>query len=181
MPPRELQIQSSTCGSLLLAKIMVYPFLVCCDPSERLAGEACSNKALRLKKEKKTTDVRDLLFEREERNEETREETKKLCCWTSSELVRVDDGTVDSHCSESAQSSSNGESGTPKKIVASVAAAAVAGGVLVGSSSSGLEEQKGNKKLMVAPGSGGASHIPRKDFENDPASYFRNHHLKSGR
>ncbi|KAI8029802.1 hypothetical protein LOK49_LG01G00176 [Camellia lanceoleosa] len=89
--------------------------------------------------------------------------------------------------SESTQSSSNGESGTSKKTVASVAAAAVAGVVLVGSglamlaSSSGSEEQKGNEKLMVAPGSGGASHIPRKDFENDPATYFRNHHLKSGR
>ncbi|KAL7228263.1 hypothetical protein ACSBR2_007050 [Camellia fascicularis] len=90
--------------------------------------------------------------------------------------------------SESTQSSSNGESGTSKKTVASVAAAAaVAGVVLVGSglamlaSSSGSEEQKGNEKLMVAPGSGGASHIPRKDFENDPASYFRNHRLKSGR
>ncbi|CAL5365045.1 unnamed protein product [Camellia sinensis] len=59
--------------------------------------------------------------------------------------------------SESTQSSSNGESGTPKKTVASVAAAAVAGVVLVGSglamlaSSSGSEEQKGNDKLMVAP------------------------------
>ncbi|CAL5365017.1 unnamed protein product [Camellia sinensis] len=89
--------------------------------------------------------------------------------------------------SESTQSSSNGECGTPKKTVASVAAAAVAGVVLVGSglamlaSSSGSEEQKGNKKLMVAPGSGGASHIPRKDFENDPANYFRNHRLKNGR
>ncbi|CAL5431469.1 unnamed protein product [Camellia sinensis] len=65
--------------------------------SHWLAGEVCSNEAPRLKKEKKTTDLKDLLrFEREERREEMREETKKLCYRTSSELVGVD-GVMDSH------------------------------------------------------------------------------------
>lgn len=49
-------------------------------------------------------------------------------------------------------------------------------GSAVGGASQGAVPQGGaeaNPGMMVAPGSGGASHIPREKFEKDPQGYLR--------